>query len=350
MAACGAQACAQEEKVDGPKRLFNYEPFGERAPEYKEMPNCDDGKMTLDQYVQSNRVMMAMALGGMAKIPMFADAVSKTDISKITVKKNVFCDADTTVYVLRPKSLPEKGCAAMIFSHDGPGIAGTAEQFNPMIAFSAMHYGVVGFNVDYRLAPEHGNKGCCDIHSTLRYVYKNADKLGIDKTKIGMEGTSAGAHHMFNACYLMAKCHETGMCKMIISDKGMFTSRLKFSKLEDLKLKEEKLGVGKMDFALQALAGDDYKEQVEDKDPMLFPDYAEEKYLKNYPPVVFFSPEFCFFNSATKLFADRLEKVGKVLEFRLIRGLGHMYNIVQNKEVQDVLRDHVIAVNTYLKK
>jgi len=350
MAACGAQACAEEEKVDRPKRLFKYEPFSERSPEYKEMPNCGDEDMTLDKYVQGNRAMMAMALGGMAKIPMFVDAVSKTDISKKTVKKSKICNADTTVYVLRPKGLPKKECAAMIFSHDGPGIAGTAEMFNPMYAFSAMQYGVVGFNVDYRLAPEHGNQGCQDIYAALKYVYDNADELGIDKKKIGMEGHSAGAHHMFNACYLMAKNKDTSMCRMMISDKGMFTSRLKFTNVEDLALKEAKLGVGKMDFALQAFAGDEYKKQVDSKDPMLFPDHAEEKYLKEYPPVVFFSPQFCFFNSATKLFAQRLEKVGKLLEFRLIRGLGHMYNIVQNKEVAETFRDHIISVNTYLKE
>jgi len=350
MAACGAQACGQEEKDDKPKRLFNYEPSGERSPDYKEMPNCDDANMTLDEYVKTNRTMMGMALAGMAKIPMFVDAVSKTDISKTLVAKSKVCDVDTTCFVLRPKSLPQKGNAAMIFSHDGPGIAGTAEQFNPMFAFASLHYGVVGFNVDYRLAPEGGNKGSQDVYNVLKYVYDNADKLGVDKTRIGMEGHAAGAHHMFNACYLMAQNGDTGMCKMMISEIGMFTSKLKFTKVEDLQLKEEKMGVGKMDFALQAFAGDEYKDQVKDKNPMLFPDYAEDKYLRDYPPVVFFAPEFGFFTSAAKVFAGRLEKFGKLLEFRLIRGLGHMYKMVQNKEVADTWKDHVISVMTYLKK
>jgi len=350
MAACGAQACAQEEKADEPKRLFDYKPSGERAPEYKEMPNCDDEKMTLAQYVESNRTMIAMAMGGMAKMPMFVDAMNKTEVIKITVEKSKICDADTTVYILRPKNLPKEGCAAMIFSHGGPGIAGTAEQFNPMYAFAALMYGVVGFNVDYRLAPEHGNKGGSDVYAALKYVWDNADKLGINKSMIGMEGNSAGAHHMFNACYLMAQNGEDPICKMMISEIGMFTSMLKFTKKEDLKLREEKLGVGKMDFALEAFAGDEYKQQVADKHPMLFPDLAESKYLAHYPPVAFFSPEFCFFNSATVNFANRLGEVGKLLEFRLIRGLGHMYTMAQNQEVKDVFRDRVICVNTYLKK
>jgi len=347
--ACGAQR-SSDEKDEQPKRLFNYKPFGERSPEYKEMPDCEREDIAMDEYVEGNRKMIAAAMSGLNKIPMYADAISKTEITKLTVEKNDICDADVTVYALRPKSLPKEGCAAMIFAHGLSGIMGTASQFNPMYAFAALNYGVVGFNVDYRLAPENGNKGGSDMYSTLKYVYNNAGKLGIDKTQIGMEGNAAGAHHMFNACYLMAQKKEAPMCKMMISEIGMFTSRLMFTKKEDLELKEEKLGVGKMDLPLQAFAGDDYKDYVAEKNPMLFPDLAEKKYLEHYPPVAFFSPEFCFFHSATKQFADRLDKLGKLLEFRLIRGLGHLYTMSQNKEVEEVFKDRVTCVNTYLKK
>merc|ERR1719193_68357 len=130
----------------------------------------------------------------------------------------------------------------------------------------------------------------------------------------------------------MAQNEDTAMCKMMISEIGFFPSLIVFTKKEDLQLREEQLGVGKFDYALKALAGDDYKKCMEEKSPMLFTDFAEEKFLKHYPPVAFFSPEFCFFNKATKTFSDRLEKVGKLLEFRLIRGLGHMYTMAQNKE------------------
>merc|ERR1719233_147093 len=289
----------------------------------------------MDEYVEGNRKMIAAAMAGLNKNPMFVDAVSKTEITKLTVDKNDICDADVTVYALRPKSLPKEGCAAMIFAHGLSGIMGTASQFNPMYAFAALNYGVVGFNVDYRLAPENGNKGGSDMYATLKYVYNNAGKLGIDKTRIGMEGNAAGAHHM---------------CKMMISEIGMFTSMLMFTKKEDLEMREEKLGVGKMDLPLQAFAGDDYKDYVAEKNPMLFPDLAEKKYLEHSPPVAFFSPEFCFFHSATKQFSDRLDKLGKLLEFRLIRGLGHLYTMSQNKEVEEVFKDRVTCVNTYLKK
>jgi len=349
MAACGAQLCADDEKVDKQERLFNYKPFGQRSPEYKEMPNCSDEEVTTEEYVKSTREMMAMATEAHSKGPMFAEPLAKTDITEITIKKGAINDCDFNVFVLRPKRLPEKKCAAMIFAHGGGAVAGTAKQFNFLYAYAAYNYGVVGFNVDYRLAPEHGNKGSSDVYATLKYVYENADSLGVDKTRIGIEGQGVGAHHMFNACHLMVKKRDTGMCRMMISEIGMFTSRLKFTPKDELDMKEEKLGYGKMDIALQCLAGDNYKKWLDDKHPMLFPDLVDEDILKRYPPVVFFSPEFCFFNRATKKFADRLDKVGKLNEFRLIRGLGHMYTLSRNQEVADVFKDRVISVETYLK-
>jgi len=347
--ACGSQRTS-DEKAEQAERLFNYKPLGERSPEYKQMPDCERANISMEEYVEGNRKMVAAAMAGLSKIPMYVEAMKNTFIEKLTVEKNDICDADVTVYAIRPNTLPKKGCAAMIFAHGFSGVMGTAGQFNFMYAHAAVNYGIVGFNVDYRLAPEHGNKGGSDMYSTLKYVYTNADKLGIDKTRIGMEGNAAGAHHMFNACYLMALKNEKPMCRMMISEIGMFTSRLMFVKKEDLELKEEKMGVGKMDLPLQALAGDDYKDWVAEKNPMLFPDHAEDKYVKHYPPVAFFSPEFCFFHSATKQFSDRMEKLGKLLEFRLIRGLGHLYTMSHNKEVEEVFRDRVICVETYLKK
>jgi len=346
MAAC----CAQEEKVEKPVRLFNYAATGQRAPEYKQMPDCDDSKLSLEEYVDSNRKMMERQMAMMGTIPMFAEAMKNVEVTKISVDRSDICDADTTVYCLRPKGLPEKDCAAMIFAHGGPGVAGTAAQFNPMYAFAAMNYKVIGFNVDFRLPPEGGNKGSSDIYATLKHVYDNADKYGVDKKKIGMEGNGVGVHHMLNACNLMAQKNDTGMCKMMISEIGFFPSHVVFTPKKDLEMDEEKAGVGKFDHTLKAMAGDDFKSFKDDKNPMLFPDYAEDKVLEKYPPVAFFSPEFCFFHTATKTFSDRLDKVGKLLEFRLIRGLGHMYAMAQSKEVGEVFRDRVITVNAYLKQ
>jgi len=345
MAACGAQACA-EEKVDRPKRLFDYKPSGVKAKEYAAMPEYKFD--SFEDFVDVSRKEMNKIMEPLSELPIIADAVEKTVTSEFTVKKGAISDGDITVYVHRPKALPEKGCAAMLFVHGGGAIAGRAKDFVPTSAFMSVCYEVVGVTVDYRLAPENGNKGGSDVYAVLKYVYDNAETLGIDKTRIGIEGTSAGAHHTLNAMNLMVQKEETGLCKMILTDVAMLTSVLRFTPEKDWE--EEELTQGpNLDLMYEALLGDKYKENIANKDPMLFPELVGDEKLKFYPPMVLFSAEFCPMHKANMMFAQRLEKVGKLLDFRLIRGLGHMYAMSNNDEFLAVFNDRIKAVNVYLK-
>jgi len=346
MAACGAQTYA-EEKVDKPKRLFDYKPAGEKSPEY--VPFAAESKYdTVEDLVSDARKKVAEMMEPMMKQPFFLDAMEKTINTEVTVKKGKISDADVTVYVHRPKNLPEKGCPAIVFVHGGGAISSRGSDYIPLYALSALQYGVVGFNVDYRLAPEHGNKGGADVYAALRYVYDNAEKLGIDKSRIGMAGDSAGSHHIFNAMNIMAQEGEKGICKMILSNIGMFTSVLRFTPEKDWKDEEKEQGPN-LDLMYQAILGDKYKEAIDNKDPMLFPELVEEEKLKFYPPVAFFSAEFCPFHRGNKFFAARLEDIGKLLEFRLIPGLGHLYGMAKDKEVAAVWADLRKCIDVYLK-
>jgi acetyl esterase len=346
MAACGALAC-DEEKVDKPNRLFDYKPSGVKAAEYFEHPEIKI--QTVDEFVAHARKSLNEVMEPLKKIPMFVDAMEKTVTTELTVKKGKISDGDITVYMHRPKTLPEKGCPAMIFVHGGAFAAGSAKGMVPSYAFTALYYEVVGFNVEYRLAPEHGNKGGTDVYAALKYVYDNAEKLGIDKGRIGMEGNSAGVHHVFNACNLMAQNRETGMCKMIISDVGGFYSVLRFTPEKDWE-GEEALSGPHLDITFKALFGDDYKQLIDSKDPILFVELVEEDKLKVYPPMCIFAAEFDALYKGSKMIAERLEKVGKLLEFRVIRGLGHAYAMANNKESYAVFADRIACVNAYLKK
>lgn len=351
MAACGAQACAEEkvdEKVDKPRRLFNYKPSGIRSPEYVPLPAFEGKYDNQEEYVHSSRKTLDEMMEGISKMPVLVDAVKKNIITELVVEKGSISDGDITVYMHRPKNLPKKGCAAMIFVHGGGAITGSARQFIPTYSILSLYYGVVGFNVDYRLAPEHGNKGGMDVYAAVKYVYDNAEKLGIDKTRIGIEGSSAGAFHTFNACNLMSQNGETGMCKVIFAEIGMFTSVVRFTPEKDWKNEELVVGPG-LDPMYKCLFGDKYKEYVNNKNPLLFPELVEEDKLQHYPPAVFFSAEFCPFHQANLMLSQRMEKVGKLLEFRLIRGLGHMYAMCQNKETMETFEDRMKCVNTYLK-
>jgi len=347
MAACGAQACA-EEKADKPERLFDYKPAGKLSPDYVPLPEAEAKYDTLEDFVASTRNEMKKMMDPMNKNPIFVDAMEKTITTELIVEKGNINDADITVYMHRPKEMPKKECPAVIFVHGGAAVAGSGRNFIPIYALTALYYKVVGFNVEYRLAPEYGNKGGADVYAALKYVYDNAEKLGIDKSRIGMEGSSAGSHHIFNAMNIMAQKGEKGICKMILSDIGMFTSVLRFTS-EKERSGEEAISGPHLDLMYQAMFGDKYKEHIDNKDPMLFPELVEDEKLKFYPPVAFFSAEFCPMHKGNQFFAQRLEEMGKLLEFRLIPGFGHMYGLANTKETMAVFTDRITCVNTYLK-
>jgi len=312
------------------------------------MPEDKSDIVNVEEFVAFGRKAMENILETSTKMPILADAMDKVITTELIVKKGKISDADITVYMHRPKDLPKRGCPAMIFVHGGAAIAGKGSDFVPTYSFEALYYGVVGFNVDYRLAPENRNKGGADVFAALRYVYDNAVKLGIDKSRIGMEGTSAGAHHVFNAMNIMVQNGEQGICKMILSEVGMFTSVLRFS--SEKEWKGEEVASGKYnDLMYEAILGDKWKEHVDNKDPMLFPELVEEDKLKFYPPVAFFSAEFCSMHKGNQFFAQRLEEMGKLLEFRLIPGYGHMYHMANNDDTNAVYADRVKCVNVYLK-
>ena len=51
-------------------------------------------------------------------------------------------------------------------------------------------------SVDYRLAPGTRFPGSLeDNYAALRWVYENANELGIDRTRIAIGGASAGSGH-----------------------------------------------------------------------------------------------------------------------------------------------------------
>jgi len=347
MAACGAQVCA-EEKVDKPKRLFNYKPLGKKSPDYKGFPDEDNKHDTVEEFATNVRTGLSKMIEPLGQIPLFVEAMEKTITSEIIVKKGKISDGDVTVYMHRPKALPEKGCPAMIFAHGGGFVGGRGSHFVPIYAFTCLAYGVVGFNVDYRLAPEHGNKGGTDVYAALKYVYDNAEKLGIDRSRIGMEGSSAGSHHIFTALNIMLQEGEKGLCKMVLSEIGFFSSVLQFSSDKEEFNEEEVTTRPNLKFMYQGLFGDDYKKYIDKKDPMMFTELVEEKKLKAYPPMAIFSAEFCPFHKGNEFLAKRLEEVGNLLEFRLIPGFGHLYSAANTQETNAVFVDRITCVKTYL--
>lgn len=100
---------------------------------------------------------------------------------------------DVPVIISRPADATGP-LPALIFMHGGGFVVGSAAGEQNSAARIADRVGVVVISVDYRLAPEHPfPAGLDDCLAALHWVAGNATELGVDVTRIGVGGDSAGA-------------------------------------------------------------------------------------------------------------------------------------------------------------
>lgn len=92
---------------------------------------------------------------------------------------------------------------ALVFAHGGGWCLGSLEVYdNPCRALAAAT-GAVVVSVDYRLAPEHRFPGPLhDFCDAIAWTFEQADALGLDRSRIGVAGDSAGGNLAAAACLL----------------------------------------------------------------------------------------------------------------------------------------------------
>lgn len=82
---------------------------------------------------------------------------------------------------------------AILFVHGGGMVAGNVKLFRPTILNYCAAAAVTVYAVGYRLAPEHPFPTPAeDVYSSLEWLHAHAAEEGIDKTRIGICGASAG--------------------------------------------------------------------------------------------------------------------------------------------------------------
>ncbi|MDE2110110.1 MAG: alpha/beta hydrolase [Alphaproteobacteria bacterium] len=82
---------------------------------------------------------------------------------------------------------------AVLDIHGGGYILGSAKWDIPLVQSLAAEFDCVVVTVDYRLAPETAYPGALDDnYAALRWIYTNADALGVDCDRIAVMGGSAG--------------------------------------------------------------------------------------------------------------------------------------------------------------
>lgn len=137
------------------------------------------------------------ALISLTVSPLFAAQPypPKFDGARAEVYKEVG-DVKLSLHIFEPAGGPKTNRPAIVFFFGGGWNSGSPTQFEQQCRHLAAR-GMVAITADYRVATRHQVKptACvADARSAIRWVRRNADRLGIDPQRIAAGGGSAGGH------------------------------------------------------------------------------------------------------------------------------------------------------------
>ncbi len=119
-------------------------------------------------------------------------------------------DSSVFVRVHRPVKGVERLRPCVYSIHGGGYVIGSCDMDDPKFDRWCQQFDIVGASVEYRLAPETPYPGPLeDCYAGLKWTVENAERLGIDRSRIGITGTSAGG----GLCAALA---------LLIRDRGEF--------------------------------------------------------------------------------------------------------------------------------
>ncbi|APU19087.1 alpha/beta hydrolase [Actinoalloteichus sp. GBA129-24] len=83
--------------------------------------------------------------------------------------------------------------SAVVYVHGGSMVAGRLDDYEQLVNHYVHRTGVPFLSVGYRLAPEHqGTLPAADTFAGVRWLFENAERLGVDAARIAVMGDSAG--------------------------------------------------------------------------------------------------------------------------------------------------------------
>jgi acetyl esterase/lipase len=141
-------------------------------------------------------------LGGFELPPIDADGIAAIrstafpapEVSDAVVRTEHLVPGEPTVPVRVHRPAGLDGALPAIFTiHGGGYVIGSYVMDDALHDAWGPHLGTIGVSVEYRLAPETPYPGPLeDCYAALRWTYEHADELGVDRTRLGISGISAG--------------------------------------------------------------------------------------------------------------------------------------------------------------
>lgn len=247
--------------------------------------------------------------------------------------------------------LERKPC--LIYYHGGGTVALSAHYYKTIFARYAVDNDIVVIGVDYRLAPETPSPGgMLDNYAAIKWTIANAHLLGVDASRIAIGGESGGGNMTLNVCIKLVEMGEENLVKFVMAS-AVMCAHPWMNPISEI----EEMNKANMIMESAWLAGiehcDDYEKEnypkiVNRRD--IFPaELCEDEILAKFPPTIVFTSEFDLFGRSTEQLAERLHKVGRLVDFVIHPGTTHVWFVVQSHPTAgDYFKDQKIAFDTWL--
>ena len=231
-------------------------------------------------------------------------------------------------YVYSPVNV-KKGCPAIVFYHGGGFVYNAAPHHFTLARKLALNLGVKVFFVDYRLAPKHPFPTAVeDSFESYRYISENADRFGIDKSRIALCGDSAGGNLSAVTCLIARDEGVTMPCAQVllypfVDEDPNSESMLRFT---DTPMCNSKAAIG---YNKAYIPEGNYS-------PREWFSVVDAENLRDLPEAYIETAEFdCLHDGGVKYYNKLKENGNKAYLFET-KGTMHGYDIATKSEIYDI--------------
>jgi acetyl esterase/lipase len=219
--------------------------------------------------------------------------------------------------------------------HGGGYVQGNADQDDVVWDDVCLDIGFTRLSVDYRLAPETPYPGALeDCYAALRWGHDNAEELGIDATRIGLAGGSAGGGLVAALALLTRDRGEVAVAFQLLDSPMLDDRRTPSNGQDDLPVSTRR----SREFAWRSYLGD-----LHGRDEVPYtaaPARAAVSDLAGLPPAFVAVGAVDGFVDEAVTYAQRLNQAGVETELHVYPGLCHGYQMApQIEPVRRAFRD-----------
>jgi len=206
----------------------------------------------------------------------------------------------------------------LIYFHGGGFVAGSLETHDSIARALAQSGAVRVASVDYRLAPEHRfAAGLEDALAAVRYISEHAPEFGIESSRLGLCGDSAGATLAAVTCQTLARAGSPTLRLQLLLCPILDYSRSTASKQEFSSGYLIDQATLDHDLKYYLPAG------VEPSDPRVSPLLAES--VAGLPTTVIHTAEFDPLRDEGRNYFERLVQAGIEVSYTCHPGMIHLF-------------------------